>query len=107
MAKMIIHEVNVNSADEIDDVLSFVKSLISGECGKENADLLSNEVKRDSRPNVRKFRKDTKPSKTDVLLTVRRDLLSVREALLAGDDKDALRRVSFTLDMLENYISEN
>lgn len=107
MAKMIIHEVNVNSTEEIDDVLSFIKSLIGGDCGKENADLLSNEVKREARPSVRKFRKDAKPTKTDVLLTIRRDLLSVREALLAGDDKDALRRVSFTLDMLENYISEN
>ena len=107
MAKMIIHEVSMNSAEDLDGVLSLVKSLIGGDCGKENADLLSNEVKRDPRPSVRKFRKDAKPTKTDVLLTLRRDLLSVREALLAGDDKDALRRVSFTLDMLENYISEN
>lgn len=107
MAKMIIHEVSMNSAEDLDGVLSLVKSLIGGDCEKENADLLSNEVKRDTRPSVRKLRKDAKPTKTDVLLTVRRDLLSVREALLAGDDKDALRRVSFTLDMLENYISEN
>ena len=107
MARMIIHEVNVSSAEEIDDVLSFVRSLIGGDCEKETADLLSNEVKRDTRSNVRKFRKDAKPNRTDALLTVRRDLLSVREALLAGDDKDALRRVSYTLDMLENYISEN
>lgn len=121
MAKMIIHEVSMNSAEDLDGVLSFIKSLI-GDCEKENADLLGNEVKRDPRSNVYKFsndvkrdprsnaykfRKDAKPTKTDVLLTVRRDLLSVREALLAGDDKDALRRVSFTLDMLENYISEN
>jgi hypothetical protein len=107
MAKMIIHEVSMNSAEDLDGVLSFIKSLIGGDCGEENADLLSNEVKKEPRSNVRKFRKDAKPSKTDVLLTLRRDLLSVREALLAGDDKDALRRVSFTLDMLENYISEN
>lgn len=43
----------------------------------------------------------------DAVLTARKDLLEIREALLAGDDRGALRRVDWTLDQIDNWLAEN
>lgn len=47
------------------------------------------------------------PVKPDAVLTLRRDLLGIRKALLADDATGALRRVDYTLDMIDNYLGEN
>lgn len=43
----------------------------------------------------------------DAVLTARNDLLEIREALLAGDGRKALRRVDWTLDQIDNWLAEN
>lgn len=45
--------------------------------------------------------------KPDAVLTLRRDLLGIRGALIADDSNDALRRVDYTLDMIDNYLAES
>ena len=40
------------------------------------------------------------------LPTVRSDLVKIREALLKGDDKDALSLTDHTLDCIDEYIIE-
>lgn len=43
----------------------------------------------------------------DAVLTARNDLVEIREALLAGDDRKALRRADWTLDQIDNWLAEN
>lgn len=42
----------------------------------------------------------------NALLTARDDVLHIRRALLAGDDKTALRRTDWLLDCIEEHIAE-
>lgn len=55
----------------------------------------------------RECRCKAKVSSVDAVLTLRRDLLGIRKALLADNSKGALRRVDYTLDMIDNYLGEN
>ena len=55
----------------------------------------------------RECRCKAKASSVDAVLTLRRDLLGIRKALLADNSKGALRRVDYTLDMIDNYLGEN
>lgn len=47
------------------------------------------------------------PATEDVLLTLRRDLLAIREGILNGEPSDkTLEDVNYTLDHLDNVLAE-
>ena len=87
-----------NRSDSQDDLLGF--------------DLKPNELNR-KRPDVERNKRPSAPCRwtrsadENALRTVRRDLMALREKLLAGAGRRALlREVDYTLDRLENVLAE-
>lgn len=62
----------------------------------------------DGRKSVPNSFAPSKPEtkKASPLLTVRSDLVGIREALLEGDDRKTLGLVDYTLDCIDEYIAE-
>jgi len=42
----------------------------------------------------------------NTLMTARRDILSIRESILSGNQEEALAKSDWTLDQIENKLSE-
>lgn len=112
-----VYEVRLNGNPTREDIAGIIESIINGGSRKPSCErgshpwLSLNATKGElgTRDGVRerKCRCKAKASSADAVLTLRRDLLGIRGALLADDSHDALRRVDYTLDMIDNYLAES
>lgn len=115
-----VYEVRLNGNPTREDLAGIIENIVNGGIrklsrrqGKASHPLLSLDATRGeigAREGVRGPGRECRckaKSPVDAVLTLRRDLLGIRKALLADDAKGALRRVDYTLDMIDNYLAEN
>lgn len=112
-----VYEIRLDGNPTREDIAGIIESIINGGPRKlsrkhgRRPSLSLNATKEElaARDGVRerKCRCKAKAPDVDTVLTLRRDLLGIRGALLADDSDGALRRVDYTLDMIDNYLAEN
>lgn len=100
--------IGMRAISETKEVLGLVdrlRDLLCGQGGLREEDLVGLERKpRERAPGI----PGSHPVfREDVLLTARRDLLSIRQAILAGASRTRLlREIDYTIDRLDNVLAE-
>lgn len=100
--------IGMKAISETREVLGLVdrlRSLLCGQGERREEDLVGLERKPRERASV--LPGSHPVFREDILLTARRDLLSIRQAVLRGASRtNLLREIDYTIDQLDNVLAE-